>query len=61
MNSTSIEPPTPSAEQLADWQALIERIRQGDRFQVVAWDKGAVAGTALLEEGSNPAYPMITL
>jgi hypothetical protein len=42
----SIEPPTPSAEQLADWQALIERIRQGDRSQVVAWDKGAVAGTA---------------
>ena len=43
-----VEPPTPSAEQLADWQALIERIRQGDRSQVVAWDKGAVAGTAAI-------------
>jgi hypothetical protein len=38
------EPPTPSAEQLADWQALIERIRQGDRSQVVAWDEPAPAG-----------------
>jgi hypothetical protein len=25
----SIEPPTPSAEQFAQWRALIERIRQG--------------------------------
>jgi hypothetical protein len=33
------EPPTPSAEQLAAWQALIERIRQGDRSQVLAWDE----------------------
>jgi hypothetical protein len=41
-----IEPPTPSAEQLADWRALIERIRQGDRSQVLAWDKAAAAGTA---------------
>src|ERR671911_561160 len=40
------EPPTPSAEQLADWQRLVERIRQGDRAQVVAWDEGAAAGTA---------------
>ena len=31
------EPPTPSAEQLAAWQALVERIRQGDRFQLAAW------------------------
>jgi hypothetical protein len=38
------EPPTPSAEQLADWQALVERVRQGDRSQVVAWDEAA-AGT----------------
>lgn len=29
-----IEPPTPSAAQLADWWALVERIRQGDRSQV---------------------------
>jgi hypothetical protein len=42
----SVEPPTPSAEQLADWRALIERIRQGDRSQVLAWDKPAAAGTA---------------
>ena len=38
------EPPTPSTEQLAEWQGLIERIRQGDRAQVVAWDEGAAAG-----------------
>jgi hypothetical protein len=37
----SVEPPTPSAEQLADWQALVERIRQGDRSQVVPWDEVA--------------------
>jgi hypothetical protein len=42
---TPIEPPTPSAEQLAEWQALIERIRQGDRSQVLAWDEVAAAGT----------------
>jgi hypothetical protein len=39
-----VEPPTPSAEQLAEWQALIQRIRQGDRSQVVAWDEVAAAG-----------------
>jgi hypothetical protein len=41
-----IEPPMPSAEQLADWQALVERVRQGDRSEVVAWDEGAAAGPA---------------
>ncbi len=40
------EPPTPPADQLAAWQALVERIRQGDRSQVVAWAEGAAAGTA---------------
>ena len=39
-----VEPPGPSAEQLAEWQALIERIRQGDRAEVLAWDEGAAAG-----------------
>jgi hypothetical protein len=39
------EPPTPSDEQLAQWQALVERVRQGDRSQVVAWDEVAAAGT----------------
>jgi hypothetical protein len=39
------EPPTPSTEQLAEWQGLIERIRQGDRAEVVAWDEAAAAGT----------------
>jgi len=34
-----IEPPPPSAEQLADWRALIDRIRQGDRSQVLAWQE----------------------
>jgi hypothetical protein len=33
----SVEPPPPSPEQLADWQGLVERIRQGDRSEVVAW------------------------
>ena len=41
----SIEPPPPSAEQLADWQALIERIRQGDRSQLLAWDEAKAVGT----------------
>ena len=39
-----VEPPGPSTERLAAWQALIERIRQGDRSQVLAWDEGAAAG-----------------
>jgi hypothetical protein len=39
-----IEPSTPSAEQLAEWQALLGRIRQGDRAEVVAWDEVAAAG-----------------
>jgi hypothetical protein len=42
------EPPTPSAEQLADGQALVERVRQGDRSQVVAWDEVAAAGPATI-------------
>jgi hypothetical protein len=42
----SIESPPPSAEQLADWQVLIERIRQGDRSQLLAWDEAKAVGTA---------------
>jgi hypothetical protein len=38
------EPPTPSAEQLAAWHALLERIRQGDRSQILAWDAAAAGG-----------------
>jgi hypothetical protein len=38
------EPPTPSAEQLAQWRALVEGVRQGDRSQVVAWDEVTAAG-----------------
>jgi hypothetical protein len=38
---TPSEPPVPSAEQLAEWRALVERIRQGDRSEVVAWDEVA--------------------
>ena len=41
-----VEPPTPSAEQLAQWQALVERIRQGDHSQVVAWDE-STAGVSV--------------
>jgi hypothetical protein len=40
------EPPTPSAEQLARWRALVEDVRQGDRSQVVAWDEVTAAGPA---------------
>ena len=39
-----VEPPGPSTERLAAWQALVERIRQGDRAEVLAWDEGAAAG-----------------
>jgi hypothetical protein len=39
-----VQPPGPSTERLAAWQALIERIRQGDRSQVLAWDEGPAAG-----------------
>jgi hypothetical protein len=39
-----VEPPTPPVEQLAEWQALVERIRQGDRSQVVGWDEGPPTG-----------------
>ena len=34
-----IEPPPPPAEQLAQWRVLIERIRQGDRSEVLAWEQ----------------------
>src|ERR687891_2370422 len=39
-----VEPPTPSTQQLAVWQALVERIRQGDRTQVLGWDEAAAGG-----------------
>ena len=39
-----VEPPGPSTQRLAAWQALIERIRQGDRAEVLAWDAGPAAG-----------------
>ena len=39
-----MEPSTPSAEQLAQWRALVDRVRQGDRAEVVAWDEVAAAG-----------------
>jgi hypothetical protein len=34
----AIEPPTPSAEQHAEWQALVQRIRQGDRSELASTD-----------------------
>jgi hypothetical protein len=34
---------TPSAQQLAQWRALLERVRQGDRSEVVAWNEVAGA------------------
>jgi hypothetical protein len=42
---TPAEPPTPSAQQLTQWRTLMERIRQGDRSQVVAWEETSAAGT----------------
>jgi hypothetical protein len=39
-----VEPPTPSADQLTAWQVLVERIRQGDRADVLAWDEAVAAG-----------------
>jgi hypothetical protein len=44
--SEATPPPTPSAEQLAEWRALVERIGQGDRSQVVAWDEVAAGPVA---------------
>ena len=38
-----IEPSTPSTEQLGQWRALVDRIRQGDRSEVVAWDEVTAA------------------
>jgi hypothetical protein len=35
------EPPLPSEEQVQEWRALIERIRQGDRSEVISWDEVA--------------------
>jgi hypothetical protein len=43
------EPPTPSAEQLAAWQALVGRIRQGDRSEVLAWEEGAAGPGAIYQ------------
>jgi hypothetical protein len=40
------EPPAPSTEQLAEWRALVEGVRQGDRSQVVAWEEVRAAGSA---------------
>ena len=48
----SVEPPPPSPEQLADWQGLVERIRRGDRSEVVAWDEGAATRP-------TPAYQVL--
>jgi hypothetical protein len=46
----SIEPPPPSAERLAAWRALIDRIRQGDRAQTLTWDEVAAARPAATYE-----------
>lgn len=29
----------PSPERLAQWQAMVERVRQGDESELVAWDE----------------------
>jgi hypothetical protein len=38
---TPTEPAAPSGEQLKEWRALVERIRLGDRSEVVSWDEVA--------------------
>ena len=40
------EPPTPSTEQIAEWQPLVECIRQGDRSEGLAWDEVTAARQA---------------
>jgi hypothetical protein len=50
-----LEPPTPSAQQLADWQALVERIRQGDRSEGVTWEEGAAARPAPATRSWSPS------
>jgi hypothetical protein len=54
-----VEPPTPLTEQLAAWQALPERIRQGDRSQVLAWDEAAAGRRpwSHLPGAGHPAGP----
>jgi hypothetical protein len=42
--SDATPPPMSSAEQLAEWRALVDRIGQGDRSQVVAWNEVAAVG-----------------
>ena len=51
----AIVPPTPSAEHLAEWQALVERVRQGDRSQVVAWDEVAATRTIASYRSWSPS------
>lgn len=36
-----IEPPEPTPEQLEAWRALVERVRAGDRSEVIPWDQAA--------------------
>jgi hypothetical protein len=42
--SEATPPPMSSAEQLAEWRALVDRIGLGDRSRVVAWDEVAAVG-----------------
>jgi hypothetical protein len=36
-----VEPPEPTPEQLEAWRALVERVRAGDRSEVIPWDQAA--------------------
>jgi hypothetical protein len=36
-----VEPPEPTPEQLAEWRVLVERVRDGDRSEVIPWDQAA--------------------
>src|SRR5215213_1778757 len=52
-----VEPPGPSAEQLAEWQALVERIRRGDRSQVVGWDEARLLARESPTRSWSPSGP----
>jgi hypothetical protein len=32
----------PPPEQLAEWHAMVERVRQGDESEIVSWDEIAL-------------------
>ena len=37
----AVDPPEPTPEQLAEWRALVGRVRDGDRSEVIPWEQAA--------------------